>query len=115
MYSPNIKSTNGIPEYSVWYPATNSDSASGRSKGGLFVSAKAEMKKTTNIGNKGIKNQTVFCAITISVKFNDPTHMSTVTITNPIETSYETIWAADRSAPKNGYLLFDDHPAIKIP
>src|SRR5882762_239028 len=32
-------------EYSVWKPATSSDSASGRSKGTRFVSATAAMKK----------------------------------------------------------------------
>ena len=31
-----------MPEYSVWYPATSSDSASGKSNGGLFVSANAD-------------------------------------------------------------------------
>ena len=36
---------------------------------------------------KDIKNQTFFCARTISVKFNDPTHNNTVMITNPIDTS----------------------------
>ena len=37
-YSPNQNIAYIIPEYSVWYPATNSASASGKSKGGLFVS-----------------------------------------------------------------------------
>ena len=46
-----------MDEYSTMKPATSSDSASGRSNGGLFVSANAEMKKTTNIGNSGIKYQ----------------------------------------------------------
>jgi len=32
-----------MAEYSTKYPATNSASASGRSKGGLFVSANADM------------------------------------------------------------------------
>ncbi len=35
-------------EYSVWNPATSSDSASGRSKGTRLVSAMAEMKKQMN-------------------------------------------------------------------
>src|SRR5437773_12354413 len=33
------------PLYSVWKPATSSDSASGRSKGARLVSAMAEVKK----------------------------------------------------------------------
>ena len=43
-YSPNQNIEYIIPEYSVWYPATNSAYASGKSKGGLLVSAKAEIK-----------------------------------------------------------------------
>src|SRR5207253_7888 len=35
-------------EYSVWYPATSSASASGRSNGRRLVSAKVEMKNTMN-------------------------------------------------------------------
>jgi len=46
-YSPSQKSAYIMPEYSVWYPETNSASASGRSNGGLLVSAKAEIKKIT--------------------------------------------------------------------
>ena len=44
-YSPSQNIAYIIPEYSVWYPATNSASASGKSKGGLFVSARADIKK----------------------------------------------------------------------
>ena len=51
------------------------------------VNAKADIIKTINIGNNGIKNQQLFWAITISVKFNEPTHKSTQTITKPIDTS----------------------------
>src|SRR5690606_6498720 len=56
-YSPRKKSRNGVDEYSIMWPATSSDSASTRSKGGLFVSASAEMKKTTNIGNSASQCQ----------------------------------------------------------
>ena len=38
-------------------PATSSDSASARSNGGRLVSASAEMKKMTNIGNSGSQYQ----------------------------------------------------------
>src|SRR3712207_5284113 len=44
-YSPSMNSRKGVEEYSTMKPATSSDSASGRSKGGRFVSAIAEMKK----------------------------------------------------------------------
>ena len=38
-------------------PATSSDSASGKSNGGRLVSANAEIKKMTNIGNSGSQYQ----------------------------------------------------------
>ena len=44
-YSAKKKSTNDADEYSVKKPATKVDSSSGKSKGNLFVSAKAEIKK----------------------------------------------------------------------
>jgi hypothetical protein len=43
-YSAIKNIENFIAEYSVWYPVTSSDSASGRSNGRRFVSAKAEMR-----------------------------------------------------------------------
>src|SRR5712692_5310024 len=73
-------------------PATSSDSASTRSNGVRFVSASAEMKKMTNIGNSGSQNQLnspqcPFCASTMAVRLSDPTHSSTVIMTKPMETS----------------------------
>src|SRR5688572_14270987 len=95
-YSPRKKSRNGVEEYSTMWPATNSDSASTRSKGGRFVSASAEMKNTMNIGNKAsqFQSSSVFgrprrvprpsrCDSTISVRFSEPTVSSTQTMTKP--------------------------------
>src|SRR5215831_2807959 len=111
-------------------PATSSDSASTRSNGGRFVSASAEMKKMMNIGNSGSQYQLnivsqgrpisvasprVFCASTIADRFSEPTHSRTVIMTKPIETSYDTIWAAERSAERNGYFEFDAQPAMMMP
>src|SRR5438034_5804738 len=42
-YSAMKKRAHLKPEYSVWYPATNSDSASGRSNGARLVSPSALM------------------------------------------------------------------------
>src|ERR1700712_1836843 len=56
-YSPRKNSRNGVDEYSTKKPATSSDSASTRSKGGRLVSASAETKKITNIGNSGSQYQ----------------------------------------------------------
>src|SRR5262249_50923225 len=80
-YSPSMKRRYGVEEYSTAKPATSSDSASGKSKGGRLVSASAEMKKTMNIGNRASQYQSKkeagspsfvpmpdFCALTISVR-----------------------------------------------
>src|SRR5918998_2625736 len=56
-YSPSMNIRNGVEEYSTMKPATSSDSASGRSKGGRFVSAIAEMKKITKIGRSASQCQ----------------------------------------------------------
>src|SRR5688572_25715717 len=47
-YSARKKSENFMPEYSVWKPATSSDSASGMSKGMRLVSATEAIRKMTN-------------------------------------------------------------------
>src|SRR5262249_31430315 len=109
-------------------PATSSDSASTRSNGGRFVSASAETKNTTNIGSSASQYQSssefaspsrvpspVLCALTMSVTLSEPTHRSTQMMTNPIETSYDTICAAERSAPMNGYFEFDAQPPMMMP
>ena len=54
-YSPRKNKANVMLEYSTLNPATSSASASGKSKGCLFVSANEEIKKIINIGNKGIQ------------------------------------------------------------
>ena len=46
-YSARKKNANRIPLYSVWKPATSSDSASGMSNGVRFVSARPQMKNST--------------------------------------------------------------------
>src|SRR5215467_5692150 len=48
VYSAMKNMANLKLEYSVWKPATSSDSASGRSKGTRLVSAIAAMKKQKN-------------------------------------------------------------------
>src|SRR5882672_4909947 len=46
-YSARKNRENRKPLYSVWNPATSSDSASGRSNGARFVSATPQIKKST--------------------------------------------------------------------
>src|ERR1700722_2238740 len=52
IYSARKKSRKGPEEYSTKNPATSSDSASKRSKGGRWVSARDETKKITSMGNR---------------------------------------------------------------
>ena len=57
-----------MPEYSVWNPATSSLSASGRSKGVLFVSATPAMKKTRKAIGCEKTYQSPFWDSTISLR-----------------------------------------------
>jgi hypothetical protein len=88
LYSPKKNMAKIMEEYSTLYPATNSASASGRSKGARLVSANIETKKMAAQGNSGATNQTVrFWARMISVKLDDPANKITGRIVKPIETS----------------------------
>src|SRR5947207_11587526 len=102
-YSARKNSDQRKPLYSVWKPATNSDSASGRSKGARLVSATMATAKTKNAirpkGNSRNKNQMCCCccASTMPIILSVPTPdvrlvMITTEITaNHIEISVETI------------------------
>lgn len=87
LYSPKKNIANVIDEYSTLYPATNSASASGKSKGARLVSASDEIKKISARGNNGKINQIDRCANTISVKLKDPTQSTTGKIIKPRATS----------------------------
>jgi len=71
-YSPKKNIAKIIDEYSILYPATISASASGKSKGALFVSASTAIKNNIHIGHSRKKNQTISCLYTMSVIFKDP-------------------------------------------
>src|SRR5436189_4568045 len=55
-YSPRKNSAHFMLEYSVWKPATSSDSASGRSNGARLVSASAVIMKMQNAMKPGTVN-----------------------------------------------------------
>jgi hypothetical protein len=57
-YSARKKSAKPILAYSTLKPETNSDSASGKSNGARFVSAKIETSHIKNRGKKGITKKT---------------------------------------------------------
>lgn len=48
---------------------------------------------------------------TISVRLKEPAHKTTGKIIKPNATSYDIIWAAERSPPKNAYFELLDQPA----
>src|ERR1041384_1528694 len=87
-YSPRKNSRNGVEEYSTMWPATSSDSASTRSKGGRLVSASAEIRKTMNMGKRPSQCQSrkvltgrptsvpgpSRCDSTMSDMLSEPTH-----------------------------------------
>src|ERR1035438_4132064 len=87
-YSAMKKSENFIAEYSVWYPATSSDSASGRSNGRRFVSANAETRKMKNaIERTSTFHPIVACCRMIVLSETFPERSSTQTVDIPIAIS----------------------------
>jgi UDP-N-acetylmuramyl tripeptide synthase len=76
-YSAKKKNTNIAAECSVMNPETNSDSASAKSKGALFVSAIHPIKNIINTGSKGKATITTFCASILTVKFKLPVNKTT--------------------------------------
>jgi len=89
-YSPKKKKTNILAPCSVINPATNSDSASGKSKGGLFVSAKIAIKNIKAIGNKGKIFHTACWHSTIYVKLKEPENIINIKIIEENTNSYES-------------------------
>jgi hypothetical protein len=62
-----------------------------------------------------MRSQTLCCASTISLGFEGPTHNITFVGVEPIDTSYETICAADRNAPGKAYFELLARPEIGTP
>jgi len=59
-YSAKKNRAKPILAYSTLKPETNSDSASGKSKGALFVSANIDINHIKNKGKKGTTKNTNF-------------------------------------------------------
>src|SRR3954463_8921865 len=99
-YSAVWKRPQRMPLYSVWYPATSSVSASGRSNGGRLVSAITAKKKTSMPASCGMKNQIVApCLLTMSTRLSDWPISTTPSTDSASETSYETSCAHVRIEP----------------
>src|SRR5882724_190155 len=108
--------------YSVWKPATSSDSASGKSNGTRLVSATAETKKQKNPKSCGQMFHPAIphsgwgaWASIIFFKLKLPALRSTPTTAMVIASSYLITCAELRSPPRSGYLLLEDHPASATP
>lgn len=86
-YSAKKNKAKPILAYSTLKPETNSDSASGKSNGARFVSAKIDTKNIKNNGKKGIKKKMYDWKSTITKKFNEPTQNKIDTNIRPMEIS----------------------------
>ncbi len=88
LYSASEKRAKPLAEYSTLYPETSSDSASGRSNGCRFVSARDAIKKIILIGSSGPTSQTVFvCTSPLVDRFAVPAIRITEIRVDPRPTS----------------------------
>ena len=108
-YSARKKSANRMPLYSVWNPPVSSCSASGRSNGARFVSARPPMSTRTNATGCAITYHTcwLYCASTMPTMLSVPAIRITLTSVSVTATSYEMSCADARRLASSGNLLFD--------
>jgi len=102
-YSAKKNKAKPIEAYSTLNPETSSDSASGRSKGARFVSARMLTKNIRKSGKKGTRKKTKLWKLTTETRFIEPTQRRFATKIIPIDTSYDINCAALRREPKNAY------------
>src|SRR6266536_4524340 len=113
MYSAIWKSPQRMPPYSVWYPATSSLSASGRSNGARADSATPPMKKTRKPTICGRMNHSVAsCLETIAVSWSDWPISTTPSTLSASDTSYDTSCAHVRIEPSSEYFDSDAQPPM---
>src|SRR5579885_1268015 len=95
-----------------------SDSASGRSKGVRFTSAKLAISRITKANNPGgerMNQPKSTWRSKTETRLRLLVQSTTATTESTWGTSYETSWATARMAPSSEYLLRLDQPARKIP
>src|ERR687885_408068 len=116
MYSAVWKRPQRMPLYSVWYPATSSLSASGRSNGARFVSAIPAMKKQSSPTTCGAAYGIVVpCLWTMSTSESEPAMSTTPSTDRASETSYETSCAQVRIEPRSEYFDSEAQPPTMKP
>lgn len=115
-YSPKKKNAKGNAENSTLYPATNSASASGKSNGALFVSAKIQTNISSMFGNiiEKLEIPITICVLAITSKLNELEIKKIGSNITAIVNSYEIIWITARIEPITAYLLRLENPEIKI-
>ena len=111
-YSPKKKKAKGKDAYSTLYPATNSASASGKSNGARFVSAKTLIMNITALGSIHIKLENPYAfwewiMATKSVEA-DANIIGNIKIDKAI--SYDIIWIIDLIEPIKANLLVLENP-----
>src|SRR2546430_233954 len=123
-YSPNWNRANRMPVYSAKYPATSSDSASGKSNGTRLTSAVAAVRKVRlarspngspnhPIGEGSLNiNQLpcLTCASTMPTVDRAPATIAAHRMPRASGISSRIICEAERSPPKSAYLLLLDQP-----
>src|SRR5919202_3808631 len=115
-YSAIWKRPKRMPLYSVWYPATSSCSASGRSNGARLVSAIPATKKVRKPTNCGTTNGiSTPWRCTISVSDSDRPSSTTPRTLSASDTSYETSCAHVRIEPSSEYFDSDAQPPTMNP
>src|SRR5919199_5654620 len=116
MYSAIWKRPQRMPPYSVWYPATSSVSASGRSNGARDDSAVPPMKKQIIPIACGTRNQRATpCAWTMSTRLSEWAMITTPSTLSASETSYETSCAHVRIDPSSENFDSDAQPPTTNP
>src|SRR5581483_10785370 len=98
-------------------PPVSSCSASGRSNGARFVSARPPISTMTNATGCTNTYQTCwsYCALTMLTMLSEPAIRITLTSVSVTATSYEMSCADARSDASSGYFEFDAYPARMIP
>src|SRR5712692_5865381 len=102
---------NFMPEYSMWKPATISDSASSRSNGVRPTSATEVTKKIKAAIGAATMNHTD-CAWTMPFRSMLRARITGTSRLKIIGASYDTNCATVRNAPNRAYLLLDAQPPI---
>jgi hypothetical protein len=89
--------------------------ASGKSNGGLFVSANIAIKNIKAIGNNGKTFHTACWHSTIYVKLKELENIINIKIIEENTNSYDNNCAVDLIAPINAYFELAAQPLINIP